>query len=439
MSLEGRSIALIEDDPLMGESLVQSFSLEGCHVDWWRTGTEALRGLKTANADLVICDVRLPDLRGDDLFRQAAATIAVPPFLFITAYGDIDQAVEIMRSGAGDYMTKPFEMSAFMARVKALIHRHPVASSCPVLGLSDAMRDIEHTIRRIALNNSPVLITGETGSGKEVCARFLHSISPRSKEPFIAVNCAAIPTGVMERELFGSKPAAGHGYHRGFAERTRSGILFFDEVSELPVQLQAKLHRLVETREFHRLGGEQVVPFHGRIVCSTNTDLEVAIRAGTFRSDLYYRINVMCIDVPSLRRRREDIPWLMDLFFEQFRDAASSSLRGISALAYDVTQDYAWPGNVRELRNRIERAVALANGDWILPADMFPDAEMPVPIEEAVFSTLSETRDIAERRQIERALKQTAGQIIEAAKLLRVSRTTLWEKMRRLGISAGQN
>lgn len=435
MLLDGRVVGLIEDDPVMGESLVQSLSLEGCHVDWWKTGSEALRGLRATTPDLVVCDIKLPDINGDDLFRQLAAASQVPPFLFVTAYGDIDQAVAIMRAGGSDYVTKPFDTCAFIERARSLIQRNPMLRAEAVLGVSDAMRDIETMLRRVCDRTTPLLITGETGVGKEVCARFLHRISQRSKEPFIGINCAAIPADVMESELFGHRRAGGAGFHRGFAERSRGGILFLDEVAELPIQLQAKLLRLVETREFNRVGGEQLLQFHGRIVCSTNSDLAAAVREGRFREDLYYRINAMSVEVPPLRSRPDDIPWLMDLFFQQFQHGDHRSAKGFSTLAQEAALEYSWPGNVRQLKNRVECALTLANGEWIMPMDLFPDlVELEHPLIQA-FATLSQTRDFAERRQIERAIKETNGHIIEAAKLLGISRTTLWEKMRRLEIT----
>lgn len=435
MLLDGRVVGLIEDDPVMGESLVQSLSLEGCHVDWWKTGAEALRSLRATTPDLVVCDIKLPDINGDDLFRQLAAASHMPPFLFVTAYGDIDQAVAIMRAGGSDYVTKPFDTSAFIERARSLMQRNPMLRAEDVLGISDAMRSIETMLRRVCDRTTPVLITGETGVGKEVCARFLHRISQRSKEPFIGVNCAAIPADFMENEFFGHRGAGGTGFHRGFAERSRGGILFLDEVAELPTQFQAKLLRLVETREFNRVGGEQLLQFHGRIVCSTNSDLTAAVREGRFREDLYYRINAMSVDVPPLKSRPDDIPWLMDLFSQQFQHGDRRSAKGFSTLAQEAALEYNWPGNVRELKNRVERALTLANGEWIMPMDLFPDlVELEHPLIQA-FATLSQTRDFAERRQIERAIKETNGHIIEAAKLLGISRTTLWEKMRRLEIT----
>lgn len=437
MQLEGTSIGLVEDDPIMGESLVQSLSLEGCHVEWWKTGADAMRGLKMQSPDVVICDIRLPDMEGHVLFQTLASSMPLPPFLFVTAFGDIDQAVSLMRDGAADYVTKPFDVGSVIERVGTLIKRNAAARSGSVLGVSPGIRKVEDILRRVCDLTSPLLISGETGVGKEVCARFLHSISSRSKEPFIAVNCAAIPAEVMERELFGYRGASAQAYHRGFAERARGGILFLDEIGELPLPLQAKLLRLVETREYHRLGGEQTMIFHGRIVCSTNRELSKLVQEGRFREDFYYRIGGMNIEVPPLRSRQADIPWLIDHFFEQFKAHDHPGLKGVSTLTLDMAQAYLWPGNVRELRNRMERAVALAKSEWIMPGDMFPDlrAASEEVSGDRAFATLSEARDLAERRQIERALLETSGHILEAARLLGISRTTLWEKMKRLNIS----
>jgi DNA-binding NtrC family response regulator len=440
MLLENCAVGLIEDDPVMGESLVQSLTLEGCHVDWWRSGSEAVCGLRSTSPDLVVCDIRLPDVKGDELFRQIAAIMALPPFMFITAYGDIDQAVAVMREGASDYITKPFQMSDFIARTRALMRRYASPPSGTELGVSAEIRSVESVLKRVADLTTTMLITGETGVGKEVCAHFLHKAGVRSKEPFIVVNCAAIPSDAMERELFGYRGTSGKAFHQGFAERCRSGILFLDEVSELTIELQAKLLRLVEAREYHRVGGEQLMQFRGRIVCSSNRSLEELIRQKKFRADLYYRINALVVEVPPLRSRRDDIPWLIEQFLAQFSREDDRGPRGVSTLAYEAALEYPWPGNVRELRNRMQRAVALTRTEWIMPGDLFPDAAPSIhPMERVIvgkpFATLSETRDMAERRQIQRALHQTNGQILEAARLLGVSRTTLWEKMKRLSIS----
>ena len=439
MSLEGRVIGLVEDDPIMGESLVQSLTLEGAYVDWWQSGCEAIKALKATSPDLVVCDIRLPDTSGDRLFSEIAQTRSAPPFLFMTAFGDIDEAVRLMRAGAGDYVTKPFDVVTFMDRARSLIRARPQVRTEGTLGVSEAMRRVEQMLRRVAPLTSPVLLTGETGVGKEVCARFLHSISPRAEKPMIAVNCAALPADLMESELFGHERGAftgAHAQHKGYAERAGEGVLFLDEISELPIALQAKLLRLIEDRVFTRVGGERQISFKARFVCAANCDLQAAVREGRFRLDLLHRINTVSIDVPALRQRQEDIPTLMELFFDRFSADLKSKLRGFASLTIDAALEHPWPGNVRELRNRVERAVALATGEWIMPTDLFPEhAEGGDAETVARLATLSEAREAAERRQIQRALREADNQPTKAAELLGISRTTLWEKMRRLGIS----
>ena len=437
MSHEPVSIAVVEDDPIMGESLTQCLELEGYTIEWWRSGMEAVAGIRTSAPDLVICDIRLPDMSGEDVFRRIAADFAAPPFLFMTAFGQIDQAVALMRAGAGDYISKPFEIDDLLARARALVLRRGPATK-GVLGPSQSMRAIEALLRRIARHPSPVLFTGETGVGKEICARFLHTMAT-SDEPFIAVNCAAIPDSLLESEVFGHEKGAFTGAnarHVGYAERARRGTLFLDEVAELPLTLQAKLLRLVEDRSFYRLGGETSIAFAARVMCASNRDLEAEVAGGRFRADLHYRINVVTIDVPPLRERREDIPVLMQRLFAGLTENVETPLRAISSLAEEAAVAYAWPGNVRELRNRLERAIALASGKWLMPGDLFPERRRPPASDGEGVLRLSAARDAAERRAIQHALRETQGQIQEAAKLLGISRTTLWDRMRRFGVDA---
>ncbi|GAB4392135.1 MAG: sigma-54 dependent transcriptional regulator [Kiloniellaceae bacterium] len=438
---KGCRIGVVEDDPVMGESLQQRLVLEGCAVDWWTTGREAIAGLRRQDHDLVICDIRLPDMDGGALFRETVREENAPPFFFITAHGEIDQAVALMRAGAGDYLTKPFAMDDFLARVRTLLGRKERLDDAEAtLGVSDAMRGVERLLRRVADLDSALLITGETGSGKEVCARFVHQASPAAQQPFMAVNCAAIPDDLLESELFGHEKGAftgAQGRHLGYAERAKQGVLFLDEVGEMPLPLQTKLLRLLEERSFHRVGGERPLPFQARLVCATNQDLEAAVRRGSFREDLFFRINVIPVAVPPLRERQADIPVLLHRFVAEFSGLMNREVEGVSALAEEACMAHDWPGNVRELRNRVERAVALARGTWIMPGDLFPEVGRWQEDAGGEVASLAEVRDAAERRQIQRALKATGGQVMRAAELLSVSRTTLWEKMRRLGIEAG--
>jgi DNA-binding NtrC family response regulator len=432
VSLDQRVVGLLEDDPIMGESLVQRLSLEGSVVRWWRTGREAIDEIERNRPEAVICDIRLPDMSGVDVFRAVAGRDAAPPFLFITAYGDIDEAVRLIHDGAGDYVAKPFDMPAFLERLDGLLPALPEETS--VLGVSAAMRVIERTLRRIARVPTTVLFTGETGVGKEVCARFLHQAGG-ARGPFMAVNCAAIPAELLEAELFGHERGAftsAQSRHLGYAERAGDGTLFLDEISDLAMPLQAKILRLLEDRQFFRVGGETSIPFKARIVCATNKDLNRQVTERTFREDLFYRINVVPVAVPPLRERPDDTAWLLERFFDEFNAHFGANLAGISSLAEDAAVTHSWPGNVRELRNRVERAVALALGPYLMPGDLF--AESADKLANAPLASLEETRMAAERRHIERALHLTGREVGQAAKLLGVSRTTLWEKMRRLKI-----
>jgi DNA-binding NtrC family response regulator len=320
MSLENRSFALIEDDPIMGESLVQRLQLEGARVHWWRTAADALAGLPQTVTDAVICDIRLPDRSGEEIFHAVARERKTPPFLFITGYGDVNQAVKLMRDGARDYLTKPFVMGDFLARLEHMLGPSEPEGD-PLLGVSAPMAEAERFLRRAARVGSNLLLTGETGVGKEVCARFLHNLRASPTGPFMAVNCAAIPADLLESELFGHEKGAFTGAqsrHLGYAERAGQGVLFLDEVGELAPKLQAKLLRLIEDRSFHRVGGEQAIPFKARLICATNADISKSVREGRFRDDLYYRINVLSLRVPSLRERADDIEWLIDRFFAEF-------------------------------------------------------------------------------------------------------------------------
>lgn len=440
MILEGvRTIAVVEDDPLLGPSLVQRFAVEGIAAQWWRSGEEALAGFGRHRPAVVVCDIRLPDLDGETLFARSAQLLGGVPFVFITGYGDIEQAVRLVRAGAVDYIAKPFAVDELIEKVRSLLASE-LAAGEGVLGASPQMRRIEALLRRIAAIDSHVLLLGESGAGKEVCARFLHARSPRASGPFVAVNCAAIPGELVESELFGHERGAftgALGRHIGHVERAAGGILFLDEVGDLPLAAQAKLLRLVQERSFMRVGGERPLPFTARLVCATNRDLEAEVRAGRFRADLYYRINVIPITVPPLRERHEDILPLITHYLREFADRFESPVRGLTTAAEEAAVAWHWPGNVRELVNRVERAVALATSTRLGVEDLFPEratwhrdaegASEPV--------TLSAARDAAERRHIRRVLVRTGGRVGEAARILGVSRTTLWEKMRRLGIA----
>jgi len=458
MSLRERGrIGIIEDNTTMGDSLVQRLELEGYTPLWWQSGQEALEKLFTARPDLVVCDIVLPDISGEEVFLKALSRLGSTPFLFVTGHGKIDQAVRLTKAGAVDYLEKPYEITDLLERIAGLIAVQPRASG--VLGASPAMRQMELLLRRVADIDSSLLITGESGVGKEVAAQFVHRISTRASEPFIAVNCAAIPHELVESQLFGHERGSftsAQARHRGHVERAGNGILFLDEVGELPMPMQAKLLRLIEERAFTRVGGEATIKTGARIICATNANLEAAVGERRFREDLYFRINVIRVAIPRLRERSEDILPLAQLFMREFSGSFERDVHGFTPEAEQALLDHPWPGNVRELRNRVEQAVALSLAPRITVEALFPAAVEPavalspaqrIAVEAlfpaaaaasgaASFPTLAEVRDQAERQHIRAALAAADG-IEEAARRLGVGRSTLFEKIRKLDIRSG--
>jgi DNA-binding NtrC family response regulator len=430
-------IGIIEDNTTMGDSLVQRLELEGYTPLWWQTGQQALEELVTARPDLVICDIVLPDMSGEEVFLRALPRLGSTPFLFVTAHGKIDQAIRLTKAGAVDYLEKPYEITDLLELIARLIAVQP--ESAGVLGASEPMRQAEMLLRRVANIDSSLLFTGESGVGKEVAAQFVHRISTRANDPFIAVNCAAIPHELIESQLFGHEKGAftsAHARHHGYVERARNGILFLDEVGELPLLTQVKLLRLIQERAFTPVGGETAKRTSARIICATNADLEAAVAEGRFRRDLYYRINVIRVAIPPLRDRSDDILPLAQLFMREFSETFDRDVHGFTPAAEQALLEHSWPGNVRELRNRVERAVALSQASRIAVEALFPSEAGPSA---DPLPTLAEVRDRAERQHIRAVLAGAAGRVEEAAKLLGVARSTLFEKMRKLDIRSGSS
>lgn len=439
MQHESLRIGLVEDDLVMGGSIAQRLEIEGCVVDWWKSGAEAMLSKRLRSADLVVCDIRLPDMSGEEIFRSLQVKRGSPPFVFITGYAEMDQAVRLMRLGAVDYLTKPFQFEEFLLRIRqnAQPNRNEENTKQVLLGASVQMQEADALLDDYAPNDLPVLITGETGVGKEVTARLLHKRSAFADGPFMAVNCAAIPEELLESEIFGHERGAFTGadrQHSGYAERTKNGTLFLDEIGDMSLALQPKILRLLEDRSFYRVGGEKQITFEGRIISATNKDLLEASKANLFREDLYYRLAVLPLNLQPLRNRPVDISCFMDKFLIEACRHQGKKFKGYSSLTEDLALDHPWKGNIRELRNRVERAVAVGRGDYIEPWDMFSERESQATESEA-FATLANAREEAERRHIQRALAMADGRVIEAARFLDISRTTLWEKMTRLGIT----
>lgn len=423
-------LCLIEDDEIMGESLVDRFELEGFTCDWHQTATKARAALSDKDYALVISDITLPDLGGDQLFMQLLAEhISIPPFIFITGHGDIDTAVNLLKQGAHDFITKPFDLDALVDRIHGIVmpSKSLVES---IFGTSPAIRQITNMLPRLVGSNASVLVTGESGVGKERVAKTLHELAS-PEQPFIAVNCGAFSESLLEAELFGYEKGAFTGAARtkkGVFEQADGGTLFLDEIGDMPPSMQVKLLRALQERSIIRVGGEGAISVHLRIVCATHRNLKEMVLAGEFREDLYYRINVVELRVPPLRERREDIITLSKRFLAEFaREGEMPQV--LSPAVEQALKEYPWPGNIRELKNTLERATLLSDGRIIAAENLFPDSE-PKTMSRSLRDYLAES----ERDFILRALEAADWKIQTCADAIGISRKNLWEKMRKLEI-----
>jgi len=435
-------ICIVEDDALLAETLCDRFRIEGLAFEWHRSGRDALVALGARPYTAVLCDLRLPDVSGQQIFESMEASTR-PPFVFMTGFGTIDEAVSLLKAGAADFVTKPFDLDQLMARIHHLCGDGDPHHGAPALGISPSMRKIESLLHRLGDSTEPVLVSGESGAGKEVVARLLHERSKTSRGgDWVAVNCAAIPEGLIEAELFGYVRGAFTGAaraHRGLIEQANGGTLFLDEIGDMPLLMQTRLLRVLQEHKITRIGAESATPVDFRLVCATNRDLAAMVRAGQFREDLYYRINVIAINLPPLRERREDILWLADRMLGELPRRGRSPAPRLSLSAQQALYAYAWPGNARELNHVLRRAVALATGAVLGPPDLFPDEE-PQSVTESppAARSLSEHLESSERAYLIATLREMDCAIGEAAQRLGISRKTLWEKMKRYGIDRQQ-
>ncbi|MBK0399916.1 sigma-54-dependent Fis family transcriptional regulator [Limibaculum sp. M0105] len=403
--LTGRYLVLIEDDALMGNSILQRLELEGANITWVKQAVRGVAAVRTPRrpVDAVICDIRLPDGTGEEVFNAVSRSIAPPPFLFITGQGEIDQAVRLLRAGGADYMTKPFDMPAFLGRLALILRPDPSVGLPPQTGISPLARQVDALVAEFALHDRPVLIRGQRGLGKARIARRIHDLSDRRAAPFVTVNAF--------RE-------GGAGDELGTAlERVGDGTLFVNGVGRLGSRDQDRMMDALGDASF-------------RLIASCGTRIDEKAEAGGFRTDALYALVANEIVVPPLSQRTEDAAWLAGQMFQSLNARRPAPMRGISELAMTAIRDHDWPGNGRELRSRLLRAMDVAAGEWIFPTDIFPELNE----EDREVRSLSEVRAMAERRQIMKALDRTGGQVAEAARLLKVSRTTLWEKMQKLGL-----
>jgi two-component system response regulator PilR (NtrC family) len=380
-------ILVVDDEPSMREMLRIVLRRDGYDVALAANGAEAIDILRRARVDLLLSDIRMPDVSGVEVLRAAKEANRDLVAFMMTAFASTDTAVEAMRLGAVDYFTKPFSMDELRLKVRqhldafrlkqenVLLKRALNASHefCNIIGRSNAMLEMFKMVETIAKTNSTVLITGESGTGKDLVARAVHYSSLRREHPFVALNCGGLPETLLESELFGHMRGAFTGadsHKKGLVEVAERGTIFLDEIGEMNQTMQVKLLRVLQDRRFRRLGGTEEVQADIRVIAATNQDLQKMVAEGRFREDLYYRINVIQVHLPPLRERREDVPLLAEHFLAKYTKAAGRSVLGISHDAQELLSAYAWPGNVRELENVIERAVALEQTPLVLPESL---------------------------------------------------------------------
>jgi len=445
-SPQGKSakILVVDDERSMREFLEIMLQKDGHDVRCAESGTEALELFRRESFDLVITDIRMKPVNGLEVLRQCKELYPNTVVIIISAYASAETAVAAMKEGAYDYLPKPFNIDEMRGVIRNALHSKeceemycsreegPLHFGC-LIGEGPAMRKTYDLIRRVAATSSNVLVTGESGTGKELVAKAVHRESPRHDKPFVVVNCGGVPESLIESELFGYKKGAFTGAattRKGLVEAAQSGTLFLDEIGELSPVLQVKLLRLAQEKTIKMIGGTEDIPVDVRIISATNRDLEKMVIEGTFREDLYYRLDVLPVRIPPLRDRREDIPLLADHFLAKFRETFGKDIRKISSYAMDILKNYDFPGNVRELEHIIERGVAMESSSIVLPDSLTlsihkktqypssratPQAQLPQGV------SLDQYLADIEKKLLQQALQQANGVKFKAAELLGIS------------------
>jgi two-component system response regulator HydG len=451
------SILVVDDQKNMRTTTALLLRDEGYEVAEAGSVEEAVGLLAERTFDVVLTDLKMEPLDGLELLKRVSTLAPNCQVIVMTAYGTIESAVEAMRRGAYDYVTKPFKEPELLIRVAKAVERRRLLSQVSlyaedfrrryglraIIGRSAVMRRLESQLARAASSDATVLIQGESGTGKELVARAVHALSKRSDKPFVAVNCAAMTETLLDSELFGHAKGAFTGAikaRRGLFEEADGGTLFIDEITETALGFQAKLLRAIQEHEIRRIGESTPVKVNVRLVAATNQDLLLAVAEKRFRGDLYYRLNVVPLRVPPLRERIEDVPLLAQHFLSRYNER-SGTRRALSPESIEHLCNWSWPGNVRELENAIERAAALAESDELKPSD-FPfglEPAIPVALTPSGAAvgppvTLAEAIDAAERAAISASLARNPGDLAQVARELAVSSTTLWRKMKRHGL-----
>jgi DNA-binding NtrC family response regulator len=446
-------ILVVEDEEKLRRVIELQLKAVGFEVD--QSGS-AEGGLKLADhADLIITDLRLPGMTGLDLLAQIRRQNSRTPVIVMTAFGTVENAVEAMKAGAVDFLPKPFSLDHLMAVVTKALEVRALRDENQKLreelgvryefdnlvGRSAAMQEVFATVNRVAPTRATVLLAGESGVGKDMIARAIHHHSPRAERPFVKINCTAIPENLMESELFGYEKGAFTGANTtkpGKFEQADTGTVFLDEIGDVPPSIQVKLLRILQEREFERLGSNKTRHIDVRVLAATNVDLRAALEQGTFREDLYYRLNVLPIDIPPLRERKEDIPFLAEHFVKKISKDVGGRIESISEAAIQKLMQYHWPGNVRELENVIERSMVLSQGPVLEPEDIKTDLaprRAPATVD-AQFLPDGMTLEQFEQSIIREALNRANGNKSQAARLLGLTRNALRYRLSQMGIEA---
>jgi len=453
------NILIIDDEEVLQDVLTSLIRREGHTTFSARTGEEGLKIVEREELDLVVLDLMLPGMSGQEVLKQIRQEYPDVIVVVITAYSSIEGAIEAMREGAFHYIPKPFKNDEVLLTIRKGLEQRRLATENRelkaqlrqrfgfdnIIGKSKPMQQVYELIRRAAPAKSNILVLGESGTGKELVAKAIHHHSRRADGAFVTVNSGSMPPDLLESNLFGHVKGAFTGAisnKKGLFEVASGGSIFFDEIGNIPLDTQAKLLRVIQEREFMRLGGVETLKADVRIIAATNADLDEAVQEGAFREDLYYRLNVITIPLPPLRERTEDIPLLAQHFLNRYATENEKEIRDISPQAMELLLDYSWPGNVRELENVIERAVVLSASE-VLDVEMLPSAvrqPSTASVPQATFPpeglSFKDAVSDFERQLIVKALQSSGGVQKRAAELLRVKPTTLHEMMKRLNISA---
>jgi len=449
------NILVVDDKDSMRNMLFETLSEEGYRVDAASDGQKAIDLVRNKSYDLVLTDLRMPDIDGLQVLSQVKEVDSETSVIVMTAYGTIEDAVSAMKSGAYDFITKPFDTEHLCVLVgRALENRRLVAENFVlrqeiladhglenIIGQNQKMLDLGQMVQKVARSDASVLLQGESGTGKELFARAIHNLSTRKDGPYITINCAAIPGELLENELFGSEKGAFTGAHArkmGKFEIANGGTIFLDEIGDMEIALQAKLLRVLQQKNFERLGGTKTVDVDVRVIAATNMDLPEIIRLKKFREDLYYRLSVFPLHIPPLRERQSDVPLLVDSFVEKYCREMKKPLKSLTKDALALLEKYHWPGNVRELENTIERAIILAEGKKVTPEHLAVRLRRTDEIQLREGAGLKEIGAFAqmqaERATIIRVLKEVRGNKRKCAKVLRIDYTTLFDKIKKYKI-----